>query len=177
MPPRIDHAASVRRAAIAGLAAAALAAGCGGSDSVAHVGSATIGKTDLADAVDHFQQEAEAEDRPFPDKGTSGYRTVERQALALLIYRSELLQSAKKLGVGVSESEVESRLAGTSAEAEEGGRFARDTVRAQLAYEHIYTKVTGGVPAAKRGDTISRWLAKMKSEYDVSYEAGFAPAP
>ena len=39
------------------------------------------------------------------------------------------------------------------------------------------TKVTEGVPAAKRGDTISRWLAKMKREYDVSYEAGFAPAP
>ena len=167
----------MRRAAIAGLAAAALAAGCGGSDSVAHVDSATIGKTDLADAVDHFQQEAEAEGRPFPDKGTSGYRTVERQALALLVYRSELLQSAKKLGAGVSESEVESRLTGASGEAEEGGRFTRDTVRAQLAYEHIYSEVTGGVPAAKRGDTISRWLAKMKSEYDVSYEAGFAPAP
>ncbi len=79
--------------------------------------------------------------------------------------------------MGVSESEVESRLTGASGEAEEGGRFARDTVRAQLAYEHIYTKVTGGVPPAQRGDTITRWLAKMKSEYDVSYEAGFAPAP
>jgi hypothetical protein len=167
----------VRRAAIAALAAAALAAGCGGSQSVAHVGSATIGKTDLSDAVDHFQQEAEAEGRPFPEKGTSAYTTVERQALALLVYRSELLQSAKKLGVGVSESEVESRLTGASGEAEGGGRFARETVRAQLAYEHIYSKVTEGVPAAKRGDTISRWLAKMKSEYDVSYEAGFAPAP
>lgn len=177
MPPRIDHAASVRRAAFAGLAAAALAAGCGGSDSVAHVGSATIGKTDLSDAVDHFQQEAEAEGRPFPDKGTSGHRTVERQALALLVYRSELLQSAKKLGVGVSESEVESRLTGASGEAEESGRFARDTVGAQLAYEHIYSKVATGVASGRRGAAMRRWLAKMKNEYDVSYEAGFAPAP
>jgi hypothetical protein len=160
---------------MAALAAAVLAAGCGGSDSVAQVGSATIGKTDLADAVDHFEQEAQSEGRPFPDAGSSGYRTVERQALALLVYRSELLQSAKKLGVGVSESEVESRLAGASAEADESGRFARDTVRAQIAYEHIYDKVTGSVPAAKRGDTISRWLARMKSSYAVSYEDGFGP--
>src|SRR4029078_271087 len=115
-------------------AAAALAAGCGVSDSVAHVGSATIGKTDLADAVDHFQQEAEAEGRPLPDKGTSGYRTVERQALALLVYRSELLQSAKKLGVGVSESEVESRLTGASAGDEESGPVGREPLRARVAY-------------------------------------------
>jgi SurA-like N-terminal domain len=150
-------------------------AGCGGSGStVAQVGTTTLTKTDLADAVDHFKQEAEAEGRTFPDPGTDAYHNAERQALGLLVYRAELLQAADKLGVGVSESEVETRLAGAGEESGEAGRFARDTVRAQLAYEHIYQKVTAALPAARQGDAIRRWLERMKRSYEVSYEEGYA---
>jgi len=166
----------LRRAAAAGLVAAALAAGCGGSDgAVAHVGTAAITRAELNDAVDHFRQEAQAEGRPFPDAGSTGYRTVQRQALGLLVYRSELVQSADKLGVPVSASEIQSRLS-TSEDSENSASFARSTVEAQLAYEHVYDKVTAGVAVAKRGDTMSRWLDRMKLRYEVSYEEGFGPS-
>jgi len=141
------------------------------------VGGTTITRSDLSAAVDHFRQEAATEGREFPKKGTDAYHTVERQALALLVYRAELLQSAKKLGVPVSESEVDSRLAQAGNEGGEGGSFARDTVRAQLAYEHLYTKVTSGVASEKKAAAMRRRLDKMKLEYEVSYEAGFGPAP
>ena len=152
-------------------------AGCGGSNSaVAHVGAASITRDDLDVAVDHFRQEASAEGRPFPNEGTDDFRTVERQALALLVYRSELVQSAEKLGVPVSEAEVTSRMAGTSGESEGSEAFAHDTVRAQIAYEHVYSKVTAKVPPARTGAAMQRWLDKMKRDYDVSYEAGFGSA-
>jgi hypothetical protein len=162
---------TVLLALVAGLTA------CGGSRSApAHVAGTTITRADLADAVGHFKDEADAEGRPFPAAGTDAYHTVERQALALLVYRAELLRSADTLGVGVSESEVDSRLAGAGEESGEAGRFARDTVRAQLAYEHIYSKVTSAVPADRKAAAMRRWLRRMKLRYEVSYEDGFGPS-
>jgi hypothetical protein len=179
MPVHIRGRATVpARWATLSLAAAALAAGCGGSGSaVAHVGGTTITRAELADAVGHFKDEAGAEGRPFPASGTDAYHTVERQALGLLVYRAELLDSADSLGVSVSESEVDSRLGSAGAEGGEAGRFGRDTVRAQLAYEHIYTKVTAAVPAGRKGTAMTRWLQRMKLRYEVSYEDGFGPSP
>ena len=161
------------------IAVLALAA-CGGSSSspVAHVGGEPITGTQLADTVDHFKQEAEAEGRDFPAQDTGEYRIVQRQALGLLVYRSELLQSAKRLGVPVTDEEVQQRM--SSGEDSESDRaFAEDTVRAQLAYEHIYERVTAGATPAGREAAMRRWLAEMKKAYEhkVSYEAGFGPAP
>jgi hypothetical protein len=157
-----------------------LCAACGGESSnsaVAHVGGETITRSELDTAVDHFKQEADAEARTFPEEGSDAYRTVERQALGLLVYRSELLQSAEKLGVPVSNSEVEQRLK-ASTEQEIDTAFARDTVRAQIAYEHIYERVTAGATAAGREAAMRRWIAQMKRAYEekVSYEAGLGPA-
>jgi hypothetical protein len=167
----------VKRATTLALAAAAVAAGCGGSGSaVAHVAGTTITRTDLADTVGHFKDEAAAEGRTFPAAGTDAYRTVERQALGLLVYRAELADSAESLGVGVSESEIDNRLSSAGQEAGEAGRFARDTVRAQLAYEHVYSKVTSTVPADRKAAAMRRWLQRMPLRYEVSYEDGFGPS-
>jgi hypothetical protein len=164
----------LRRAALLALAAGLTA--CGGAGSaVAHVAGTTIPRADLAVAVGHFKDEAAAEGRPFPASGTDAYHTVERQALGLLVYRTELLHSADTLGVGVSESEVDSRLGSSGEEGGEAGRFGRDTVRAQLAYEHIYTKVTAAVPADRKAAAMRRWLQRMRLRYEVSYEDGFGP--
>jgi SurA-like N-terminal domain len=165
----------LRRIAVLG-ALVVMLAGCGGSNSVAHVGGTTITRDDLDVAVDHFRQEASAEGRPFPKDGTAAFRTVERQALGLLVYRAELLQSTGKLGVPVTEAEVTARMAGSGGESEGSEAFARDTVRAQIAYEHLYSKVTARSRPARRGAAMQRWLDRMKREYDVSYEAGFGPA-
>jgi SurA-like protein len=161
------------------LAAVMVVAGCGGDSNtpVAHVGSEPITRTQLDEAVGHFEDEAAAEGRRFPDKGSKAYRTVERQALGLLVYRTQLVQSAAKLGVPVSASEVQQRMSG-SAEAEGSSDFARDTVQAQIAYEHIYRRVTAGSTASGREAAMRKWIERMKRAYggEVSYEAGFGPA-
>jgi hypothetical protein len=165
----------MRKAAALTVAAAALA-GCGGSSNspVAQVGGETVTRAQLDEAVDHFQLEAEAEGRSFPDRGTDAYRTVERQALGLLVYRSELLQSAEKLGVPVTDDEVRQRMQ-SSTESEVDTAFARDTVRAQLAYEHVYRHVTAS--ATDPEAAMREWIAQMKESYKgrVSYEAGLGP--
>lgn len=161
-----------------------LAAGCfGGGDeekskAVAHVGRAAITREHLDETVDHFKEEAEKEGREFPERGSARYRTVERQALGLMVYRAELVQTAARLGAPVTDAEVEERTkaAGGEAEEKEAGRFAGDTIRAQLAYEHLYRKVTSSVPAQRRGAAMARFLFKMKRGYRVSYEPGFRPA-
>jgi hypothetical protein len=154
-------------------------AACGGSSNtpVAHVGGEAITTSQLDVAVDHFKQEADAEGRSFPEKGTDAYKTVQRQALGLLVYRSELLQSAKRLAAPVSSSEVEQRMK-SSSESEGDTAFARDTVRAQIAYEHIYNRVTAGSTVAGREAAMRKWVEQMKQAYKpkVSYEAGYAPA-
>ncbi|MBA3717857.1 MAG: SurA N-terminal domain-containing protein, partial [Actinobacteria bacterium] len=146
----VEEGRPVKRVAVLVLLAA-VAAACGGSsgDAVAHVGKTTITRSELREAVGHFKDEAAAEGRPFPKEGTDGYRTVERQALVLLVYRAELLQSAEKLGVRVSESDVDARMksAGTESDA---GQFARDTVRSQLTYEGVYAKVTSDIAPTRR---------------------------
>jgi hypothetical protein len=153
--------------------AAVALAGCGGSsdtDPVVHVDDVPITRGQLATAVDHFRQEAAVEGRTFPDKGSSDYKTVERQTLRLLVYRSQLEQSAERLGVPVTGDEVRRRLTGSSEDAEESGEFARDTLRAQIAYEHIYRKVTKGVATARRGAAMRTWIARMPDDFDVQYD-------
>jgi len=161
------------------LAAVVFLAACGGDTNapVAHVGEEAITHSELDTAVDHFRDEALAEGRSFPQKGSDEYRVVERQALGLLVYRAEIVQSAGKLGVPVSESEVQQRMS-AGGEDEGDSAFGRDTLTAQLAYEHIYRRVTAGSTASGREAAMRKWIAQMKEAYKdkVSYEAGFAPA-
>lgn len=172
------HQRPVKRALVLVALVASLAA-CGGSSNapVAHVGGERITSSQLDVAVDHFKQEAGAEGRSFPEKGTDAYKTVQRQALGLLVYRAELLQSAQKLGVPVSDANVEERLK-SSSESEGDTTFARDTVRAQIAYENLYNLVTAGSTTAGHEAAMRKWIAQMKEAYKpkVSYEAGFGPA-
>jgi hypothetical protein len=166
------------------LPVAVIAAGCfGGGDgekskAVAHVGRTAITREQLDETVDHFKEEAQKEGKPFPEKGSAVYRVVERQALGLLVYRTELLQTARRLGVPVTDEEFERRAkaAGGEAEKEAGEVFVESTIRSQIAYEHIYRKVTSTVSPNRRANAIARFLFKMKRGYKVSYEPGFKPS-
>jgi len=168
----------VKRTATVAISVLALAA-CGGSDAnapVAHVGGETITNGELQQAVDHFKQEADAEGRSFPEQGSAAFRTVQREALGLLVYRAELVQSAEKLGVPVGEAEVTARMTSSNGENEGSEAFARDTVRAQLAYEHVYSKVTADVEPERRDAAMRKWLRQMPLRYEVGYEEGFEPS-
>lgn len=166
-------ATSLKRTAFAAVIVLA-AAGCGsgGSKPVAKVGSTTITRVELDRTIEHFRQEARNEGKPFPAKGGAGYAAVEGDLLGLLAYRAQLQLAADKLGVRVSESDIDARIRGGSgggSEQEAADAFARASIRAQLLYERLYAKVATGVPAARREAVMRRWVADLKRRYPPRY--------
>ena len=135
-------------------------AGCsvGGSeeqsgDPVATVGTRTITEGDVEHALEHFREEAKREGKGFPEEGTPAFASSRRHVIGRLVYRAQIEQGAERLGVRVSDEQVERELEqARESEGEEGDAeggesedFLRDTVRSQLAYVAAYRKVTGSV--------------------------------
>jgi SurA N-terminal domain len=170
------------------LAAAALCAellaGCGGSGAdkpVAHVGGEAITQKQLDAVVDHFRTETEHEGSRYPKEGTREFAQLRNQLLDLLVYRVELRQAARRLGVEADPNEIAKRLAAGD-EDEGDDDFARDSVEAQLLIEGIYATVTRGVTGATAAETIARknhrwtaFLKRLQHETHVRYEPGYTP--
>ncbi len=127
-------------------------AGCGGEDeTAATVGGTKISKERVERVLEHAREEFEREGKVFPTKGTAEYRQLSDQALALLVYREELEQSAKRLGIAVDDEEVE-RLQRESRQGEEGepeagedDELRADSIRSSLLYRRIYERITRGL--------------------------------
>jgi hypothetical protein len=178
----------VRTLAAAALCAALLA-GCGGSGdggkAVAHVGGEAITRKQIDAVVAHFRREFQLEGRSFPKEGTRAFEQTRNELLRLLVYRVELGQAARRLGVEADANEIGKRLAAGGGEQEGnsgGDSFARDSVEAQLLTEGIFTKVTRGVTGATPAETAARrnrkmadFLASLRRETKVRYEPGYAP--
>jgi hypothetical protein len=174
--------------AAAGLVAGLLAVFFGGSSNppVAHVGADTIRRDQLELVVTHFREEAKNEGTPFPGENSSRFRAVRNGLLGILVYRAELAQAARRLGIRVTNTEVLRRL-NTNSQGEEEhdtDRFQYDTVKTQLLYERIYAKVTRSVSApttaqlaARRNAAMKRYLDRIQRETRVRYEPGYAPGP
>ncbi|HYX89394.1 MAG TPA: SurA N-terminal domain-containing protein [Gaiellaceae bacterium] len=167
----------------------ALLAGCGGEENktIAHVRGEPITQRQLEPVIEHFREEAKREGRQFPDEGTPAFRRTRDRLVALLVYRTELKQAARRLGVTVTEEQVSKRLPrnGGEGEGEEGegaDEFARDSVEAQLLFEGVFRKVTRDVTAptsaalsARRNRAMARFIARLERETRVRYEPGYAP--
>jgi hypothetical protein len=175
----------VRRASFLALACAVLA-GCGGGDkAVAHVGGEPVTEKKLDAVVAHFRDEARREGKQFPAEGSPAFRLTRNRLLGLLVYRTELEQAARRLGVAVSDDAVSRRLpASQSGEDGDlaGDSFPRDTVRAQLLFEGIFRRVTRDVKAptpaelsARRNRAMAEYVSRLQRETKVRYEPGFAP--
>ena len=167
---------------------AALLAGCGGggSKAVAHVGDEAVTQTQLDAVVAHFRKEAQLEGRSFPEEGTTAFKQARSQLLELLVYRTELKQVARRLGVEADPNEIGKRLAAAGGGEQEGNpggdTFARDSVEAQLLTEGVFTKVTRGVTGATPAETTARrnrrmtaYMARVQRDTKVRYEPGYAP--
>jgi hypothetical protein len=167
---------------------AALLAGCGGggSKAVAHVGDEAVTQTQLDAVVAHFRKEAQLEGRSFPEEGTTAFKQARSQLLELLVYRTELKQVARRLGVEADPNEIGKRLAAAGGGEQEGNpggdTFARDSVEAQLLTEGIFTKVTHGVTGATPAETTARrnrkmtaYMVRVQRDTKVRYEPGYAP--
>ena len=181
-----------RLAVVALLAAGGITAGLllsGGGHSnpaVAHVGGEAITRDQLDAVVDHFRREANAEGTPFPDEKSARFRTIRNRLLGVLVYRAELAQAARRLGVRVTNIEVLRRMSpsGGGEEGRSTDRFQYETVKAQLLYERIYAKVTSGVSgpttaelAARKNTAMKRYINRLERETQVRYEPGYAPGP
>jgi hypothetical protein len=168
---------------------AALLAGCGGGGggkAVAHVGDQAVRETQLDAVVAHFRKEAQLEGRSFPEEGTTAFKQARSQLLELLVYRTELKQVARRLGVEADPNEIGKRLAAAGGGEQEGNpggdTFARDSVEAQLLTEGIFAKVTRGVTGATPAETTARrnrkmtaYMARVQRDTKVRYEPGYAP--
>ena len=178
----------MRRAVVVGIALVAIVAGVvvylavgggGGDPVVAHVGSEPIRKSQLETVVHHFRLEAEAEGRPFPADSSPSGRRARNRLLGVLVYRTELRQAARRLGIQVTRVQVLRRL-NSSAGGEEAtpDAFAYGSVEAQLLFERIYAKVTRGIrQAARRNGAMTRFVNRLQRETKVRYEPGYSPGP
>jgi foldase protein PrsA len=101
------------------LTIAVLAVGCGGgggsgsvpNDSVAKVGDTTISKSTFNALMTVAFARYKAQGQKAPTVGTPQYTQLRDQAVTYLVQEEELQQEADKLGVKVSQKDVEDRLA------------------------------------------------------------------
>jgi len=172
--------------AAAALAAVTLvAAGCGDSDevppdAVAVVDGTTITRSSLDSLLSRAKKSYAAQKRAFPKAGTSEYQSLQTQAVAYLVQREEYAREADKLGIDVTDQQIEKKVAevkkqyfgGNQAKFEKGladqgytKATLEDDIRSQLLTEGIYKKVTSD---AKVTDAdVKSYYEKNKSNYTV----------
>jgi foldase protein PrsA len=109
----------MRRIGLIGACAAIvlLVAACGGggprsvpNDAVAVVGDGTVSQAEWNALIQQTKDNFQATKRKFPAPGTVDYANLKTNATQFLIQSSEYEQMAKKLGVSVSDQDVENRL-------------------------------------------------------------------
>jgi parvulin-like peptidyl-prolyl isomerase len=168
------------------LALALVAAGCGGGDSVATlgsndvavVGSEQITKDQFQALMGRAQKSYEAQKRAFPKPGTTEYETLKGQAIGFLLQRAEFEQEAQKRGVDVTDEQVDKRIEQLKKQFYGGSekRYqdvlkqqgltdeqAREEVRATLISEELFKKVTGDVKVTDK--EIQAYYNTHKSSY------------
>jgi parvulin-like peptidyl-prolyl isomerase len=188
----------MRRLVLIGLCAALMlvVAACGDSgpravpdDGVAVVGDQTITKAQWDALIAQTKRNFAATHRPFPKPGTVDLANLKTNATQFLIQGSEYQQEADKLGVKVTDSDVDARLdqikkqyygnpAGqkqaTKAQMEKRYQAAlkqqgftdeevRQGIKLQLIREKVFTKVTKDVKVSD--DEIKSYYDKNKKQY------------
>jgi SurA-like N-terminal domain len=141
-------------------------AGCGGSSdqTLASVGEQQVTAEQVDGLVEEAVAELRREGKAVPEEKSAGERTLERRALAILVGRARLAQKADDLGVTVSADEIRERIGAASpgdSEAEGDSDFVTQQVRAQLLYEKLFARVTGGVVVS---------AAEIRAHYDQNRE-------
>jgi foldase protein PrsA len=176
----------------------AVLAACGGgsgvkaaklaSGDVAVVGSTHISNSQftamMASAASSYKQQGQ----PFPKPGTSGYQSVKSQAITLLVQRAERQDEASKLGVKVTDADVQKRLdqikkqyfKGNQKEYEAQLKKAkltdttfRQDIKQQLVEEKLYAQITKDVKVTN-ADVAAYYNAhlstyKQPASRDVQY--------
>jgi len=167
-------------------AVAALAAGCGGggpnsvpADSVAVVGSTPISKSDFNGLITVALARYKAQGQAAPKPGTDPYNQLRDQAVTYLVQEQELQQEAQKMGVSVSQKDIDGRLTqikqqyygGSETKLEAALKkddisvsdLQKYNIAPQLLSEKLYSKVTSGVNVSK--DDAQKYYDTNKATY------------
>jgi foldase protein PrsA len=161
----------------------AVLAGCGGGgnvpgDAVAQVNGKPITQAQFATLLAQAKKSYQSQNKKWPAAGTAEYDTLKTQAVAYLVQRTEFQQEADKLGVTVSDADVDKRLKQIKKQyfGNSESRYqkqlkqqgltdtqVRDDLRAQLIQEKIFNKVTGDVKVSD--SDIQKYYDQHKSQY------------
>ena len=173
-----------------------LVAACGGGgakdvppNAVAVVGDESITKNSWDALIDQTRRNFKATKRAFPKDGTADLANLKSNATQFLIQASEYEQEAKKLGITVTDKDVDNRLAqikknyyanptgqkaATAAEIEQRYQQAlkqqgftdkevRDGIRLALIRERVYKKVTDETEVSE--DEARKYYKEHQDQY------------
>lgn len=191
---------SMRRILVIGVCAAVvlLVAACGGSgpknvpaDAVAIVGDKAISKSDWDALIQQTRRNFKATKRAFPKPGSVELANLKANATQFLIQSSEYQQEADKLGVEVSDKDVDARLdqikkqyygnppgQPTASKDQMEKRYqaalkqqgftdeeVRSGIELQLIREKVFKKVTKDVKVSD--DEVKAYYEKNKKQYQT----------
>jgi parvulin-like peptidyl-prolyl isomerase len=155
--------------------AAALLAGCGGGGSskgaaklqagdVAVVGDAHLTKKSFSTLLTSGEQSMKAQGQTVPTVGTADYQALIGQAMAALVQQAELNTAAAKMGIAITDKQIDARLKSIKAQYYSGSdkKFeaavkaqkitdadVRDDVRNELIDQALFNKVTKNVKVSQ----------------------------
>lgn len=149
------------------LAAVGLAlAGCGGgggdvgSGDIAKVGDVAITQEQFNKLMERAQKSYKTNGQPFPKAGTSDYDRIKSQAVSFLVQKAEFAQEADKMGITISDKEIQDRLKQIKKQYFNNSEKAyqkqlktqgltqqevESDIKDQLISQKLYDKVTSGV--------------------------------
>jgi parvulin-like peptidyl-prolyl isomerase len=152
-------------------AVAAFAAGCGGGsgsvspDAIANVGGTPITKSSFSGLMDVGLANYKAHGQKPPKVGTPLYTQLKDSAVSYLVQQEELTQAGKKLGVTVSQKDIDAKLATVKATQYQGSEkkleaalkgygitlaeYEQYVIRYQVLGQKLYDKVTSSVTVSK----------------------------
>ena len=173
-------------AAAAVAAFALIAAGCGDTDevptgAVAVVDGSEISRTSLDELLARAKKAYAAQQREFPKAGTAEYQQLRTQAVVYLVQREEYAREAEKLGIEVTDAEVNKKMADerkqyfgsdqnayVKALADQGYTLStrRDDIRFGLISSGIYDKVASAVEISDAD--LRKYYDDNKDRYTVA---------
>jgi parvulin-like peptidyl-prolyl isomerase len=164
---------------------AVLLAGCGGGGStkledndVAVVAGQHVTKAKFDEVMSQQKRSLKSQGQAFPKAGTAAYSSLRTQVLTVLIQNAEFETEADKLGVKVSDKDVQSQLdqikkqyfGGNEkryqAELKKQGytdAAVREQIRSQLLAQRLFDKVTASVKASDKD--VHAYYLSHKDQY------------
>lgn len=176
------------------LLVAALAAGCGGgggsaelnADDVATVGSIHLTKTRLMDELSRARASLTAQGQAFPKEGTTEYESLKAEAIWLLVLGAARELEAEKLGIQVTDKDVDQKIAKITKDSFGGSdkKFqqalksegvteaeARNLIKGLLISEQLTTKLTQDVKVTN--EDVHAYYVANRGDYPATREVQY----